>query len=721
VSLTPQPQSSNRIRFGVFELEPESGVLRKRGVRIRLQEQPLRVLLALLEKPGEVVTREELQQKVWAGNEFGDFEHGLHIAVNKIREALGDSAGTPRFVETLPRRGYRFIAPVKGPVAPAAAPPGAPVTPVPAWKTKWISLAGAALVGLALIVGIAISLLPSSPQPKLQLRRLTNDNSPKFGPVLSDGARLYFRAGTERDSYVLQVPLSGGEPVRLPVVLPPARSLRLLDITPDGQELLLTASEPDLVDSDPLWTVRIGDGSSRRVGTLSAREARYSPDGTRIALATGGEHAGSLSVASSDGSNARRLLELKELSIVAPCWSPDGQRIAFGQFNQASQSGSTWEMMADGSRVRRLFPDWRETHLPAAWTPDGRLLLVSQGRFWTVPARRFFPFAPSLRFPISSGEPRFDSLQEGDWGGPSLIQARDSRSFYAVGTTPLGQLQRFDARRGSWEPHLGGISAEAVEYSRDGRSVAYVTYPEFELWVRRADGSRPVQLTKPPMQAWLPRWSPDGNLIAFDGKAAPDQPWRIYLVDAAGGTPRPGCPGDCGPQEDLTWAPDGRTIIYAIPTERYYSQDVYLRVLDLETGTVTKFPGSERLYSPRWSPDGSILAAVVWRKNSAPVQWLRLYRVSVGKWEEATNPDSGFPVWPSWSHDSKSIWYLNLDRRTVNRYDVRENRHEEVLPVKPEELAEAHPFWFNLTPDDKPMILRRHDIQQIYALDWKSR
>src|SRR5437764_1299140 len=81
---------------------------------IRLQEQPLRVLLALLEEPGRIVTREELQQKVWSGGAFGDFEHSLNIAINKIRQALGDSADKPRFVETVPRRGYRFIAPVEG-------------------------------------------------------------------------------------------------------------------------------------------------------------------------------------------------------------------------------------------------------------------------------------------------------------------------------------------------------------------------------------------------------------------------------------------------------------------------------------------------------------------------------------------------------------------------------------------------------------------------------
>ena len=114
------PQNNNRIaRFGVFELDLSTGELRKSGVRLRLQGQPIQVLTLLLERAGDVVTREELRQKLWASDTFVDFDHSLNTAINKVREALGDSASSPRFVETLARRGYRFIALVQLPV-PAA-------------------------------------------------------------------------------------------------------------------------------------------------------------------------------------------------------------------------------------------------------------------------------------------------------------------------------------------------------------------------------------------------------------------------------------------------------------------------------------------------------------------------------------------------------------------------------------------------------------------------
>jgi len=110
----PVPQNNSRVaRFGVFELDLSAGELRKSGVRLRLQEQPFQVLALLLERAGDVVTREELRQKLWPSDTFVDFDHSLNTAINKVREVLGDSAASPRYVETLARRGYRFIAPVE--------------------------------------------------------------------------------------------------------------------------------------------------------------------------------------------------------------------------------------------------------------------------------------------------------------------------------------------------------------------------------------------------------------------------------------------------------------------------------------------------------------------------------------------------------------------------------------------------------------------------------
>jgi DNA-binding winged helix-turn-helix (wHTH) protein len=108
---TPSPSV---LRFGSFELDLRAGELHKQGLRVKLQEQPFRVLTVLLRHPGEVVNREELRSQIWPADTFVDFDNGLNTAINKLREALGDSSDSPRFIETLPRRGYRFIAPVTG-------------------------------------------------------------------------------------------------------------------------------------------------------------------------------------------------------------------------------------------------------------------------------------------------------------------------------------------------------------------------------------------------------------------------------------------------------------------------------------------------------------------------------------------------------------------------------------------------------------------------------
>src|SRR5258707_2918738 len=139
-------ESAKTLRFGVFEVDLRAGELRKQGVRIKLQEQPFHVLTVLLQRPGEVVTREELRNQNWSADTFVDFDNSLNTAINKLREALGDSADNPRFIETLPRRGYRFIAPVSS--EDATEKRGMDSTPSPRWKFA-IAVMAAFAIGVA--------------------------------------------------------------------------------------------------------------------------------------------------------------------------------------------------------------------------------------------------------------------------------------------------------------------------------------------------------------------------------------------------------------------------------------------------------------------------------------------------------------------------------------------------------------------------------------------
>src|SRR2546425_5473682 len=147
--MAPQIQASRVLQFGAFEVDLRAGELRKSGARIKLQEQPFQILVMLLEKPGEVITREELQQKLWPADTFVDFDDGLNTAIKKLRDTLGDSADSPRFIETLPRRGYRFIYPVNG----ARAPADVQVLPMTWWRRPRAT----GLLALTALLAIAVA------------------------------------------------------------------------------------------------------------------------------------------------------------------------------------------------------------------------------------------------------------------------------------------------------------------------------------------------------------------------------------------------------------------------------------------------------------------------------------------------------------------------------------------------------------------------------------
>ena len=190
------------IRFSVFELDLKAGELRRNGSKIRLQEQPFQILVSLLEHPGEVVTREELQSKLWPANTFVDFDHSLNAAIRRLRGALGDSADTPRFVETVARRGYRFIAPVSNPATegvelagpvqgsgqasalppPRETVPGATLIPE-LHRHKWLlAIAVTTVVVVGTLVNLHFVRRPAA-KPGISQRRLTANRSET--PVLS--------------------------------------------------------------------------------------------------------------------------------------------------------------------------------------------------------------------------------------------------------------------------------------------------------------------------------------------------------------------------------------------------------------------------------------------------------------------------------------------------------------------------------------------------------
>jgi DNA-binding winged helix-turn-helix (wHTH) protein len=209
---TPAPPI---ITFGVFELHLRSGELRKAGKRIGLQEQPLRTLTLLLERPGDLITREELRERLWPGNTFVDFEHSLNAVINRLRDTLGDSADTPRFVETVPRRGYRFIAPVDKGLK-----DGSAAHPRPSgWRSGRL-MWPAVVIALAIAAAVSLYVFRLTPfsRPPMRTTPLTSlpgqERHPSFSP---DGNQVAFAwdggNGANQDIYIKVVGV--GAPLRL--------------------------------------------------------------------------------------------------------------------------------------------------------------------------------------------------------------------------------------------------------------------------------------------------------------------------------------------------------------------------------------------------------------------------------------------------------------------------------------------------------------------------
>jgi DNA-binding winged helix-turn-helix (wHTH) protein len=330
-------ESQGRVRFGEFQLDLKTAELRNKGNKSSLQGQPLRVLAVLLERPGQLVAREELKKRLWPGDTFVDFDQSLNKAVNRLREALDDSAEHPRFIETLPRRGYRFIASVEA--FDGSLPEGAdqshaaqlaeskPAQPDRLAKSERSRralsrrIALATLILLVLALGMASWLRRSQPPRVVGSVRITNDGWRKFS-LVSDGLRLYF---SERGT-IGQSSVEGGEITELATGL---TDVDIYDISPQGSQLLVAGGvQGSEIVERPIWIVSLPAGTPSRVGDIKALWACWAPDGVHLAYATKND----LYLAKKDGTDVRQLASIPEVPWKLQ-FSPDGSRLRFDAYD----------------------------------------------------------------------------------------------------------------------------------------------------------------------------------------------------------------------------------------------------------------------------------------------------------------------------------------------------------------------------------------------------
>ena len=727
-------------KFGDVEVREREFRLVKAGEVLPVEPKTFRVLLFLLRNPQKLIAKEELLNAVWG--DAAVTESSLTRTIAQLRRLLGDEIRSPRYIETVATVGYRFLQEVQisedgsgnvgglggpndlgsgngavanrdggavsavadpmtqiqlvtqGETVPASAPGGG----VKEFRRRWLVVPALIAIGLAVAIWYLRRPLPPPRIAQNGYIRITHDGQGKFLGG-TDGNRLYF---TRSDLSIAEVAISGGEIERVQVALP---APILLDVSPDGSELLVSSRE---AGKWSLSSVQVPGGSLRHladnpVARTYVASAAWAPDGRSIAYCTGN---GDIYLIRSDGTDIGKLVSVtgrvEDLS-----WSPDGRTIRF------SKDHLLWEVSSRGSGLHQMLTGSKRSSLACCgrWTSDGEFFLFlsgdslltsapysPEGELWALDERRGIFRRPSSRpIQLTSGPTH--------WGIP--IPARSGKKIFAAGVTRRGELVRFDSQSKQFQPYLDGISSEYVSFSKDGRSVAYVSFPDGILWRANRDGSGRVQLSDPPSYPKLPRWSPDGTQILFMDVSPRGFDETFILSSEGGKKPKPLLPEEDGPYTDANWSPDGQKIVFSTLGGKI-DRRVELRILDVASRKVTVVPGSERMWSPRWSPDGRYIAGMMFRSSAD----LRVFDFQTKQWSVL---QKGPIDLPTWSQDGQFIYFMRMGDG-VFRVPVSGGEAIKVVDLNGFQQTGWWGDWMGLDPTDAPLFLRDVGTDDIYAL-----
>jgi Tol biopolymer transport system component/DNA-binding winged helix-turn-helix (wHTH) protein len=527
------------VRFGTFEVDLLAGEVRKGGVKLKLTGQPFQVLAMLLEHPKQLVTREELQKRLWPDT-FVDVDRNLNTAINKIREVLGDSAESPRFVETLPRRGYRFIGELEPPVQQVVT-----VEPDRGWRSRQqrLKIAARALAITVVALATVVAYRWHRPQPPQGQDALTavpftalpgQETGPAFSP---DGSRIAFAwdgdpaPGTK--GFDLYVKAIGSE--------------TLLRLTRHPSEWISPAWSPDgtqiafhrVAGADTgIYVVPALGGPERKLhstrmpGTWGAMSMiSWSPDGRWIAfnnvLRDG--HA-MMSLLSTETLETDRLLNGANcLEQAQPAFSHGGEYLAYWCFRTEGEAGLYSLPLRDGKP--KMIGQFRAIAWPngLTWSADDEKLIYSH---WNANSFQLGEVT------VATGSVRLRALEGSAWL-PTVSSKGDRLAYSSVS---LGSniwrrdLLHPDAQ--AVEPIPSSRRQSDAQYSPDGKRIVFSSMRSgrHAVWISSDDGSNLVQLSNPNYESGSPQWSPDGSRIAFD--SLPHDRWEIYVADVAERKPR---------------------------------------------------------------------------------------------------------------------------------------------------------------------------------------
>lgn len=572
-----------------------------------------------------------------------------------------------------------------------------------AGSRRGLFASAAIVLALAAVAAVWIWTRPA-PEPQVaNYAQLTHDGVQK-SLVGTDGSRVFLSIGDSGREETAAIPVSGGEPARIAL---PGEEMVPVDLSPDGSSFLVVDGS-GYPATGPFWSLPVIGGSPRRLGDATGHTAAWSADGKQMAYAQGTD----VFMAEADGSAAHKIATMKDF-VSGLSISRDDTEVRV-ETEEISQSGSSvvvgertiWQVPAKGGNPEPLVPDWTNTkdECCGEWTADGKYYVFqSQGQIWELPKRGGLFGKKAKPVQLTSSPMRLQSP----------LPSRDGKKLFVVGMTFRGELTSFDLKSGKPSMFMGGISADCIEASRDGKQVVYVSYPQGDLWKSNADGTDRVQLTFAPAKPVLPRWSPDGQTILFfEFPGGPNHPGKMYEIPAAGGSPRPLLPNDNQNEQDPTWSGDGKRIAFGgDANDANRAQGPAIKILNIATDEVSLLPGSEKMFSPRWSPDGRYLAAM-----TSDSSHLMLFDFQTKTWKEIAK---GTLSWPNWSRDGKYIYMKDLTGKgAVERVSVPDGKVEKITDFDGLVFTGVGGGSVSVGPDGSALLLRDRGTQDVYALDW---
>jgi DNA-binding winged helix-turn-helix (wHTH) protein/WD40 repeat protein len=635
------PDVRRLVRFGVYELDLRSGELRKSGARLSLQQQPLQLLSVLLEQPGQLVTREELRKRLWPDDTFVDFEHGLNAAVKRLRDTLGDSADSPRFIETVPRRGYRFIAPASLDGASSCPSTATEITSegvLPRVKRGWLLLIAALVISLAalwiyrpkspdLLKTVPFT-TPARRDPRLT--KVTFAGDVRAADLSPDGKTVAYASGLDADVRVLVRDLTGDQPHEIWK----GTNLWALRWLPNGSELLLGFPNRDGVPNRGIWRLSRFGGATRQVILGPSAYLAVGPDEAEFVHSMEDMVGYQISALDSTGSRSVSLQGFPWL--IGLDWNRVTNRVLAlsREDNGAYVVRST---TPDGKDVRRHYSDTHRLHAICSSPATGAIYLLRERN----DATEILRLTPS-----TSNEPStvvLTSVAESVAARGCSVSDRGDRMLYSR-RVAHSNIWRFDLQMPT-QPAMsltrGTSLLQVPRVSPDGRIVASQGRgPNSRIVRLPANGGEPFPITSGTIGAI----SPDGRKLAFvSGRATQ---YRVWTSDADGlGAAEVQDAVTANPTR-IAWLPDGRLAWQAADGMNY-------RIRDLANGHEELLMRSTLggyAFDPHFSPNNDQVA-IFWIRDRSG-----LYVLSWPSREPRFIAPNLAPI--GWSQDGEWIYAL---------------------------------------------------------------